>query len=142
MVITIYVHMFFTLPWFSSVKLWENKLDKKLPKNCKRMKTAWNFGTLAVWESPYCLKYRSFGSLMPGHYIECHYAESLYGECYYMSVHIQSVIKLNVIMLNVMAPSNLLLCLKLECNLVWMKSPFFVNKNLKLVIKYHERQIS
>jgi hypothetical protein len=48
-VITVYVHLFFTLPRFSSLKLWENKLDKKIfPKNGKRMKTVQNLVNLAV----------------------------------------------------------------------------------------------
>ncbi len=34
--------------------------------NGKRMKTVQNFGNMAVRELPHCLKYQSFGLLMPG----------------------------------------------------------------------------
>jgi hypothetical protein len=42
-----------------------------LPKDGKRMNPLQIFGVLAVRELAYRLRYRSFGSLMPG----CHYAE-------------------------------------------------------------------
>ncbi len=67
MVITVYVHLFFTLPRFSLVKLWENKLHKKsfprTVRDWRRYKI--NFGNLAVRELPFHLSYCLFGSLMP-----------------------------------------------------------------------------
>ncbi len=66
MVMTIYVRLFFTLPWFLLVKLWENKLDEKIfSKNGKRMKMVQNYGILGVQELLFRLLYRLFGSLMP-----------------------------------------------------------------------------
>jgi hypothetical protein len=39
--------------------------QKILPKDSKRMRLVWIFGILAVRELLFCLRYRSFGSLMP-----------------------------------------------------------------------------
>ena len=48
---------------------WENvgkKIGRKiLPKDSKRMRPVWIFGILAVRELLFCLRYCSFGSLMP-----------------------------------------------------------------------------
>jgi hypothetical protein len=43
----------------------ENVGRKILPKGGKRMKPGQIFGILAVRELPFCLRYHSFGSLMP-----------------------------------------------------------------------------
>jgi hypothetical protein len=40
--------------------------QKILPKDGKRMRPVRIFGILAVRELPFCLRYCSFGSLMPG----------------------------------------------------------------------------
>jgi hypothetical protein len=47
MVITVYVHLFFTLPWFSLVKLWENKLHKKsFPRTVRDWR---QYKILGIW---------------------------------------------------------------------------------------------
>ncbi len=42
---------------------------KILPKDNKRMRPVWVFGILAVRELPFCLRYHSYGLLIPG--LEC-----------------------------------------------------------------------
>ncbi len=59
-VITIYVHLFFILPWFSSVKLWENELDKiSFPRTVREWrwyKILW-FWRYKNYYSVYCTVY-------------------------------------------------------------------------------------
>jgi hypothetical protein len=65
MVITVYVLLFFTLPSFSLVKLWENKLDRKVyPKNGEIIRPVRKNVILTVRELPFRLSYRLFGSLI------------------------------------------------------------------------------
>jgi hypothetical protein len=50
-------------------KTWVKKIGWKiLPKDGKRMRPVQIFGILALRELPFCLRYHSFGSLMPALY--------------------------------------------------------------------------
>jgi hypothetical protein len=51
MVITVYVHLFFTLPWFLLVKLWENKLEKKSFPRMVRCWTEYGFFGIGWYEN-------------------------------------------------------------------------------------------
>jgi hypothetical protein len=64
MVITVYVHLLFTLPSFSSVI--KQIKRKMLPKDGKIIRPVRNFLILTVRELLFCLLYHLFGSFMTG----------------------------------------------------------------------------